>query len=326
MKARKSNLIIGYMGREISVDTTDFSYTDVAGGSSDSLSVTIKDREGLWIDAWMPQAGDLVTAAILIENWLHEGDNRNLYTGEFIVDSVGISGEPISVTIGAVSKPADAAFSSTKHSQVWENLTLQEIAKTIAGRYGLVLVYEAGAIPILAKEQSEEADSSFLKAICEQYGLMLKIYNRKLVIYDRETYKKKPPVFTIDRSQMGRDWSFEFVLEGSYTGGKITYTDPKTEEDVVFSVGEQSRPLELNEKADNPADAERILTARVANANHGLQKLSFSVMGEPKLIGSQIIAVTGFGSKIDGNYFVDSAEHMLGRSNGYRTRVTASKI
>ena len=70
---------------------------------------------------------------------------------------------------------------------------------------------------------------------------------------------------------------FEFVLEGSYTGGKITYTDPKTEEDVVFSVGEQSRPLELNEKADNPADAERILMARIANANHGLQKLSFSV-------------------------------------------------
>ncbi len=326
MKTRQANLIVGYMGREISADIEDFSYTDVSGGSSDSLSLSFGDRDGLWIDAWMPQGGDLVTAAIQVMDWQKEGDNRSLYTGEFIVDSVGLSGEPVSVSIGAVSKPADAAFSSTQCSQTWENVTLQEVAQTIAGRYALALVYDAGEIPILAKEQSEEADSGFLKNLCESYGLMLKIYSRKLVIYDRELYKAKVPVLSIDRSEMGRDWSFEQELQGSYTGGTISYTDPKAEEDVTFSVGTQERPLEINEKADNAADAERIIKAKVANANHGMEKLSFSVMGEPKLVGGQVITVTGFGSKISGNYFVDTAEHSLSRSGGYRTRISASKI
>ena len=167
MKTRQAKLIVGYIGREISADVEDFSFTDVAGGSSDSLSISVGDKDGLWIDAWMPQAGDMVTAAILIEDWKEEGDERNLFAGEFTVDDVGFSGEPVSVSIGAVSKPADDAFSSTKRSQTWENVTLKKIAQTIAGRYNLALVYDAGEVPILAKEQSEEEDGSFLKNLCE---------------------------------------------------------------------------------------------------------------------------------------------------------------
>lgn len=325
MKTRRFNLILGYRGKEISEDIEDFSYTDVSGGSSDSLSFSFGDREGLWLED-MPQGGDLVTAAVQVSDWLREGDSCNLYTGEFIVDSVGISGEPVSLNIGAVSKPADAAFSATKRSQTWENVTLREILRTIAARYGLAAVYDAEEIPILAKEQSEQEDSSFLQGLCETYGLMLKIYSRKLVVYDRERYKKNAPALTIDRSEMGRSWSFEQELQGSYTGGSISYTDPKTEQDITCTIGTQERPLQLNEKADNPADAERILRARLANANHGIKKLSFSMMGETRLVGSQVIAVTGFGSKIDGKYFIDQAEHSLSRSSGYSTKVSASKI
>lgn len=326
MKARKANLIIGYNGREISGGTVDFSYTDVSGGSSDSLSISLEDRDGLWIDPWMPQKGDMVTAAIQVEDWQQEGDHRTLYTGEFVVDEAGISGEPVSISIGAVSKPADDAFSVTKRSQTWENVTLQEIAQTIAGRYNLALVYEGERIPISAKEQNEEEDSSFLKSLCESYGLMLKIYSRKLVLYDREKYKEKPPVTTIDRSRIAPGWSYEWSLDGSYTGGRITYTDPKTEQEVTYTTGTMTRPLEVNEKADNGADAERIIKAKVAEANHGMYKISFEVMGEPTLVGGVVIALTGFGSKISGKYFIDTAEHTVSRSGGYKTKISASQI
>lgn len=326
MKGRQVKLIIGYNGREISGGTIDFSYTDVSGGNSDSLSISMEDRDGLWIDAWMPQKGDMVTAAILIEDWEKEGDDRNLYTGEFVVDETGLSGEPVSISIGAVSKPADDAFSITKRSQTWENVTLQKIAQTIAGRYNLALVYEAEAIPILAKEQNEEEDGSFLKSLCESYGLMLKIYRRKLVIYDREQYKKKPPVLFFDRSEIAPNWSYEWSLDGSYTGGKITYTDPKTEKDITYTTGTLTRPLEINEKADNAADAERIIKAKVAEANHGIEKISFEILGEPTLVGGMVIGITGFGRKINGNYFIDTAEHTVSRSNGYVTKISASRI
>lgn len=326
MKTRSARLIIGYNGREISGDVEDFTYTDPAGGASDSISIQMGDRDGKWIDAWMPEKGDMVTAAILVEDWQREGDSRNLYTGEFIVDEIRISGDPVSVSIGAVSKPADDAFSATKRSRTWENVTLREIAQTIAGRYHLALVYDGEDIPIQTKEQDGETDGAFLKSLCEGYGLLLKVYRRKLVLYDRERYKEKPAVLTLARLGDVQEWSFERSLDGSYTGGKITYTDPMTEKDVTYTMGVQTRPLELNEKADNAADAERILKAKLADANHGTEKISFQLLGEPRIVSGQVIALEGFGGKISGNYFVDTAEHSVSRSGGYTTRISASKI
>lgn len=326
MKTRSARLIIGYNGREVSGDVEDFTYTDPAGGASDSISLKLGDRDGKWIDAWMPEKGDMLTAAILVEDWRGEGDSRSLFAGEFTVDEIGISGDPVSVSIGAVSKPADDAFSATKRSRTWENVTLREIAQTVAGRYHLALVYDGEEIPIRAKEQDGETDGAFLKSLCESYGLLLKVYRRKLVLYDRERYKGKPAVLTLARLGDVQDWSFERSLDGSYTGGKITYTDPMTEKDVAYSIGVQTRPLELNEKADNAADAERILKAKLADANHGTEKISFHMMGEPRIVSGQVISLEGFGGKISGDYFVDAAEHSVSRGGGYMTRVSASKI
>lgn len=326
MKTRSARLIIGYNGREISGDVEDFTYTDPAGGASDSISIQMGDRDGKWIDAWMPEKGDMVTAAILVEDWQREGDSRNLFAGEFIVDEIGLSGDPVSVSIGAVSKPADDAFSATKRSRTWENVTLREIAQTIAGRYHLALVYDGEDIPIQTKEQDGETDGAFLKSLCEGYGLLLKVYRRKLVLYDRERYKEKPAVLTLARLGDVQEWSFERSLDGSYTGGKITYTDPMTEKDVTYTMGVQTRPLELNEKADSAADAERILKATLADANHGTEKISFRLLGEPRIVSGQVIALEGFGGKISGSYFVDTAEHSVSRSGGYTTRISASKI
>lgn len=326
MKTRSARLIIGYNGREISGDMEDFTYTDPAGGASDSISIKLGDRDGKWIDAWMPEKGDIATASILVEDWQKEGDSRNLFTGEFIVDEIGLSGDPVSVSIGAVSKPADDAFSATKRSRTWENVTLREIAQTIAGKYHLALVYDGEDIPIQTKEQDGETDGAFLKSLCESYGLLLKVYRRKLVLYDRERYKEKPAVLTLERLGDVQEWSFERTLDGSYTGGKITYTDPMTEKDVVYTAGMQTRPLELNEKADNAADAERILKAKLADANHGTEKISFRLMGEPRIVSGQVISLEGFGRKISGNYFIDTAEHSVSRSGGYTTRISASRI
>ncbi len=326
MKTRSARLIVGYNGREISGNVEDFTYTDPAGGASDSISIKMDDRDGKWIDAWMPEKGDMITAAFLVEDWQREGDSRNLFAGEFTVDEIGISGDPVSVSIGAVSKPADDAFSATKRSQTWENVTLREIAQTIAARYHLALVYDGEDISIQTKEQDREADGAFLKSLCESYGLLLKVYRRKLVLYDRERYKKKPAVLTLNRLGDVQEWSFERSLDGSYTGGKITYTDPMTEKDVVYTTGIQTRPLELNEKVDNAADAERILKAKLANANHGVEKISFRLMGEPRIVSGQVISLEGFGRKISGGYFVDTAEHSVSRGGGYTTRISASRI
>ena len=46
MKTRSARLIVGYNGREISGNVEDFTYTDPAGGASDSISIKMDDRDG----------------------------------------------------------------------------------------------------------------------------------------------------------------------------------------------------------------------------------------------------------------------------------------
>ena len=77
-----------------------------------------------------------------------------------------------------------------KRSQTWESVTICQVAGEIASRYGLECVYDADEITIKRMEQNKRPDSEFLKELCSRYGLILKIYNRRLIVFSYENYEK----------------------------------------------------------------------------------------------------------------------------------------
>lgn len=328
MKARRSEVVLKYNGVEITPAIMGFSFELSAEGTADNCSFQIADRGERWMGDLFPKKGDVVEATIFVYDWQREGDHRSLPCGTFTVDSAGANGEPVSISVGAVAKPVVAAFSATQSTQTWEKATLKKIAETIAGRYRLALFYDAEEIEISAKEQSEQEDGAFLRDLCQEYGLILKIYRDKLVIFNRESYKKKKPIKEISRHSIKREagWNYQTELEGSYTGGILTYTDASTERDITYELGTQERPLKLNEQVDSPGDAKRKLEAAIANANHGLFKLTLSVKGDPDLVDGVVVTVVDFGPEISGKYFINKAVHSLSRSEGYVTALEMSKI
>ena len=60
--------------------------------------------------------------------------------------------------------------------------------------YGLECVYDADEITIKRMEQNKRPDSEFLKELCSRYGLILKIYNRRLIVFSYENYEKSGAV------------------------------------------------------------------------------------------------------------------------------------
>ena len=58
-RARRASVRIRYNNTDITEDIGDdlktFSYTDAASGESDSISLTLKDRERKWMGGWMPE-------------------------------------------------------------------------------------------------------------------------------------------------------------------------------------------------------------------------------------------------------------------------------
>lgn len=330
MKTRSAAVELNWNGAAVTSQMKDYkteiTYTDPASGEADSLDIAIQDRAQQWTTAWLPATGDTLTATILAENWEKEGDNRKLDCGFFILDHYEFNGWPMAGMISAVSVPADGSFRATERTKTWEDVTIQEIGKEIADRAGISLVWDVEGEPFKIKslEQTEQTDCDFFMSLCDTYGLAMKVYSQKIVVYDREAYKEKDPVGIIRENQI-ESWNWTKNLAGTYTGGEFTYTDPDTEEEIKATVGIGTRILKMSGKADSAADAERKITAAINKANHGGTKLSMTVMGTADIVASQNITVVGMG-RLSGKYFIDSIAHHISGSGGYTMDLELSLI
>jgi hypothetical protein len=114
----------------------------------------------------------------------------------------------------------------------WEEATLQEIAKTIADKAGIQLMYEVESdIKFDRVDQLQQTDMSFLMDLCSRYGVALKVTDEKMVLFEESVYEEKDPVDTFDKSEIGgRIISYSFVQDTNDTVKKVEllYKDPKS--------------------------------------------------------------------------------------------------
>lgn len=333
MQARRVQPQLTFNGHSVTVYMQDylsnFNYTDNASGETDSIDITLNDADvganSKWINGWLPQKNDKIKATIAVTDWKGAGDNRNLKCGTFILDDLSFSGYPIACKISAVAVPANSAFRETERTQTWEDVTIKEIAKRISTRAGIGLYFDAKAAwKIKSLEQSKKTDCSFLTDLCDKYGLSMKVYNEKIVIFDREVYKKKPQACAVSPTDF-ESWNWKTTLAGTYTGGVITYTDPKTEKDVTFKVGKGPRILSMNEKVESAADAERTLRAAINKANHGSTTLTVTLCGEVHFVAGQCVRVKNLG-RLSGKYYVDTVTHNCDTGSGYKITLDMSLV
>ena len=325
-RIRQARAKITYNGQDITTSletrTGSFTYTDPDSGESDSCSLTVYDPDDKWLGGMFPNKGDKLSAQIAVQDWKFQGDNRALDCGIFVIDDPSFSFPPMQVAFKGVSQPADTDFTERERTQTWENVTVQNMASEIAGRYGLALQYTADEVKIDSLEQSGATDSAFLKSTCDKYGLGLKIYSQRIVIFDKQTYKDKPAVLTIDKGEM-TGGSFTDTLAGTYTGGKMKYKAAKDGKDLEAQVGTDKRLLSVNGKADSQADAEKQIKAAVNKANEDATKMTVRIPGNPNICSTQCVNITGLG-KANGKYYVRKVTHTIGSK--YETSLDLFKV
>ncbi|MCM1124281.1 MAG: LysM peptidoglycan-binding domain-containing protein [Eubacterium sp.] len=313
-RARRAEIDVDYehvnITASIEGNLKSFSYTDVASGETDSISLVLQDREHQWMGSWAPQKGDHISASAVFRDWEGEGDNWEIYCGSFEVDDIQMSGPPAACTIGAVSIPRSEAFNEEERTKNWVEVTVKEIAAEIAARAGIELYYEADEIMVDAVEQDRQTDCKFLYSICEKYGLAMKVFAEKIVLFDEAVYESAAPAVELGYSDLVR-YTYESKLEGTYTGAKIAYSDPGTGENHIVTVGGGSRIKEINEEADNAADAQRKAVAALNNANKEDTRLSATVKAKKELIASRCIRISGCGT-MDGIYYLDKVTTKVG--------------
>ena len=327
MDPRQATVSILYNGvnasGQLAPYLASFEFTDVASDSSDTISIELNDRDHKWIGPWFPQRGDRLEPTIIATNWESEGQTAQIKCGSFRVDDFSFSGGPIRLSMEAVATPADTAFNATERTETYENVTLEEIGQSVAGRAGISLFYEGQAINIEKVEQNNQTDSAFYNDLVKKYGLALKIFNDKLVVFSEADYEGKGPKATFTPEDFDPQWSWNMKTAETYTGVKYQYANSDKNKTFTVTAGGGDRILECNEPADNLTEATAIALAALNNANKGTVTMSITIMARPSLIASDCIQITGL-QQLDGKYYIEKITHSVG--SGYKMALDLRRV
>lgn len=338
MDPRKATVAILYNGVKAEVQLapylSSFKYTDVASGSSDSISISINDRDRKWINGWFPQKGDRLQPTIETCNWERDGQKKKFPCGKFLVDDFSFKGGPIRLDLEGLALPAASGFKATERTETYESTTLKEIGQIVAARAKVALHYEAGAVAVEKVEQNNQTDCAFFGSLVEKYGLALKIYNDKLVVFDEGKYEAKAPKLILfpgyqricgeeqradnespEWATFDPGWSWNTKLDQTYTGVKYQYTNSEKNRTFKVTAGGGDRILEVNDAAENLGEATAIALAALNKANRGATTMSITMMARPGLIASDCVEIKGLG-KLSGKFYVEKIDHDIG--SGYK--------
>lgn len=193
-QVRYAEVSLTYSGKDISLDIApyllSFTYTDNSSDKADDISLTLEDRDRLWIADWFPAKGDTVNASIIIHDWEAANRTESLPCGTFEVDQIECSGPPNQIVIKAVSTLVSKPMRQEKHTKAWENVKLSTIAGDATSKNGLTLFWDSPENPFFERrDQVEVSDLEFVSSLCRDYGIAVKVTDTQLVCYDEETYE-----------------------------------------------------------------------------------------------------------------------------------------
>lgn len=312
------------LSENISKQLSAFSYVDEASGKSDSISITVINIDMEWLNGKMPQKGATINATIKTKDWINESPNLNC--GTFILDDISYSGRPLECVLDAVSVPFDNDFRTKEKTVTWQSTTIQDIAQKITATAGIQLYYSGPKILITEKEQNAQTDCAFLYDLCETYGLSMKVFNKKIVIFDTAEAEKGNAVVDLSEKDILK-WQYNTTLDGAYTGIEFRYTNPDTSDKnnkkIKVVIGEKGRMYYANAQASSPYDAELQAKALFNKANRTVETMNVSIIANTSLVAGQCVNIKDLGAA-SGKYYIDQIKHSVG--SGYTQQLTLHKV
>ena len=325
IQARNTIINIIYQGSDITKDIAPylltFTFTDNSGGKADDLSITLQDASGTWLQDWMPSKGDIITATII---HAETSETVSLPCGTFSVDQIDYSYPPSTFSIKGVSASVKKKSVQQKKSSTWENVLLPQVITEIAGKNSLAPeLYSVPPEFIEHLDQIEQSDLEFLQKLCADYGLAVKVQESKLVVYDIAEYEESASALTIEQGDE-RLLSVRFTSKTAqvYRKARVRYHDPVKDElyDAEYEDDAEEgseRELEIYERVESQADAERVAEERLIDTNRKEITGSVTLKGDVNLAAGLTVELSGFGM-FSGKHFINKCTHKVDNS-GYTT-------
>lgn len=312
------------------------SLTDNRDAEADTLELVLDDTDGR-LD--LPRRGAPIHLAI---GW--QGESL-IPKGTYTVDEITHSGAPDQLTITARSADFRESL-NVRREQSWHDVTLADIAKTIASRNKLKpkVQQELEQIKIDHNDQTNESDASWLSRLGREYGFRFSIKNGVLLLISAGSGKtaggKPLPTITITRKDGDRH-QFTLADRDAYTGVTAHYIDHRKAEREKIHIKRRTRTQEQSPGKTSGdrhqgdyliGSDENVLVLRHTYASEGNAKraarsawerlqrgtASFSItlaIGRPELTPEFPVKISGFKPAIDdADWTIKSVTHEIGDS------------
>lgn len=209
--------------KEISEDLLSLTYNDGITDEADSLDLTLQDSECKWVKYWQPERGD--TLEVILTN----SKTGVLTTDLMQVDKISFSGLPRIFNISAVSVPLNNTIRRTVKNRNFENVDLKSIINTIAQDNNLKPFLDFEDNPKYDRvNQNQESDLEFLKRLCDDAALTVKVASEQLIVFDQLSYEKKEPIcFLILGADNILSFSFESQQSERYRSCTVRWRNPR---------------------------------------------------------------------------------------------------
>jgi len=341
-----------YDNVDISADVApfleSFRYVDrTLSNKMDELSVTFQDVDGIWRDEWMPDRGATLEGKIKAFNWFENGDKFERDCGGFEVDDITSSSPPSIFQVSAISVGIGNSIRRQQNTKAWENITIKQIAEDVTSKHGFELKWFSDYNPTMDRwEQKSKSDLSLLIDICEYAGLMIKITDKWIIIFQGEQFDAEKPEVEIVHSG-GSVESFEFSMNSSdiYAACEVKYYDPKKREliEYIFYSDDVKGDKKDSEKGDIPdpevgqilkvnqpvkdiGEAEKVARAALRSKNMRQVRGTLTMMGRPDLYSGMNLNVYGFGRYDSVIWNLEEITHEYSKSSGYKSTLTLRGI
>lgn len=331
MKSRRAQTTLIYQGRNITEDIADdllsVGYQE-GFGQADTMTVTVQDRDDKWLLDWNPRTGERMKLSIAVTNWNEDGDSRKLSCGTFTVDELEYSSPPRTLSIKGNSLPVDSTFIGTPHSRTWREVSLEQLLESILPAKLTLDWRVAAKIHLTYAEQSEVADLEYISGLCEKYGLLLKVLNHRLIVFDALALDAEEPIRNLTREELS-GYSFRHSsTRTQYDACRVKYQNAGQGQEISFTYPAGGNPvklLEVTETVFSAAEAEVVAMAALWRHNIVSDGADITLsIGNPSLYAGRNIELVDCG-EFSGVYGIDASNHEFG-SGGYQTSITVHKV
>ncbi len=327
---RSPEWILTYNGSDVTADVSHMvlaiSYTDRLSAASGEVEIQVEDSQRRWQGPWYPALGDMVNLQIG-----YRGEQL-LNCGDFQVDELELDGPPDVMRLRCLAAYVIPAM-RTRHTAAYENQTIVQIAQTIASKYGLEFIAAAQSeesdVGFERITQRLETDLEFLKRLAIEHSYDFTIRGSQLIFYARLPLEQTPAVLTITRPDV-MAFSFKNQTRRIYSAAKVSYFDPDTKALITNSASEaQTTPsddvLKIVTRCEDGPQAS--LKAQAALHLHDLASVEARIEGPGRttLVAGNNVLVSGW-KALDGVYQIESAQHHIGRANGYTTSIVGTRL